>query len=53
MTMCCTLAPFHVSACGAEMCGVGPPVGDGFRGSRMCLGLFVFGEGQSVFSIAV
>jgi hypothetical protein len=32
----------HTSAFGAEMCGVGPEIGDGFRGSRMRLELFLF-----------
>ena len=32
----------HTSAIGAEMYGVRLPVGDGFRGSRTRLGLFLF-----------
>ena len=32
----------HTSAFGAEMYGVGLPIGDGFRGSRARLGLFLY-----------
>lgn len=31
--------PNTLSAFGAEMCGTGPPTGDGFKGSRACVGL--------------
>jgi hypothetical protein len=31
----------HTSAFGAEVYGVGLPIGDGFRGSRTHLGLFI------------